>query len=296
MPFLAWLLAGLVCFAPALARAGSLQDVEDAARPSHDDDDDDDDRDQSAHHHGGGGDGIYVSGGDSSSSDQSEEPTLLELIVLAPWALPRLLIDDPCLLGYAAYPYRDGVGQLRRVAVTPECAGSEAHPLPESSAFALSSDFEASYVLHDIVAGTFAARLQMPYRLELAGRISFLEDLSAKPREQALSGSTHLNLRFAQSASVQFRSGLGLRAFSLHKPLYGVDFFYGMDVSAHKPMLVHLELHAGSLGHAFAAQARATIGVQLRMFEIYAGYDHTVVYGPSTARLGGPVLGLRVWF
>jgi hypothetical protein len=294
MPLLAWLLAGLACLVPALARAGSLQHVEDAARspPDHDDDDD---RDHSAHH-GGGGDGIHVTVNDGASGDQSDEPTWLELLVLAPWTLPRLLIDDPCLLGYAPYPYHDGLGQLRRVAVTPECAGSEAHPLPESRAFALSSDFEASYLLHDIVAGTFAARLQMPYRLELAGRISFLKDLSAKPREQALSGTTHLDLRFAQSATVQFRSGLGLRAFSLHKPLYGVDFFYSMDISSRKPLLVHVELHAGSLGHAFAAQARATIGVQLGKLELYAGYDHTVVFGSSTARLGGPVLGLRVWF
>jgi hypothetical protein len=105
-----------------------------------------------------------------------------------------------------------------------------------------------------------------------------------------------LTVRFAQSAGVDFRTGLGLRAFGLHKPLYGVDLMYGMDLYAQKPLLVHLELHLGNLGRAVAAQARVTIGVQIWKLELYAGYDHTIFAGATKARLGGPVLGLRAWF
>jgi hypothetical protein len=276
-----------------MARAGSLQDVENAARePSHDRDD----RHEHSQRSSGGGGSVQSSSSNTGPKDPNEEPSLLELIVLAPWTLPRMLIDDPCLLGYALYPYRDGLGNLRRAPVRPECAGSEAAPLPASRAFAAQTDFEASYVLHDIVAGTFGARLQMPHRLELDGRISLLQDLAAQPHEQALSGTTHLTFRFAQSADVEFRTGAGLRAFSLHEPLFGVDLMYSMDLHPRDPLHVQLELHIGNLGSAFAGQARATIGVQIWKLELYAGYDHTVFSGASKARLGGPVLGLRAWF
>jgi hypothetical protein len=290
-------LIGFVCLwphlLPALARAGSLQDVEDAASDAGNDrDDQDDESDEGSHSDSGG----YVESTSYGSSSEDEGPSTLELIFLAPWTLPRHLIDDPCLMGYAQYPYRDGVGLLRRAPVKPECIGTQENPLAESRAFAAQTDFEAGYVLHDIVAGTFAARLQMPQRLEIDGRISLMQDLKARPHEQALSGTTHLTMRFAQSAGVDFRTGIGLRAFGLHKPLYGFDLMYGMDMYAGKPLLVHLELHLGNLGRAVAAQARATIGVQIWKLELYAGYDHTFFAGATQARVGGPVLGLRAWF
>lgn len=274
---------------PRLAHAGALQDVEDAAdRPSHDDADDDDDRSSNRY-------GLDSSSGSVTITSGDDRPTVFEHIFLFPWTLPRLLIDDPCLAGYARYPYHEGFGQLRRASVSPECALGPP-PLLEPRRFAMQTEFEAGYMLRDIVAGTVGARLQMPHRIELSGRISFMEDLKARPHEQALMGTVHLDLRFAQSARVDFRTGAGLRAFGLHKPLVGVDLFYAMDVYARKPIALHVELHAGSLGSAFAAQARAVVGVQLWKLELYAGYDHTVVYGGKTARLGGPVLGVRAWF
>jgi hypothetical protein len=124
-----------------------------------------------------------------------------------------------------------------------------------------------------------------------------MQDLAAHPHEQALSGTTHLTVRFAQSTRFDFRTGGGLRAFSLQRPLYGFDLMYGMDMYARKPLLLHVELHLGNLSRALAAQARVTIGVQIWKLELYAGYDHTVVVGAeSTARVGGPVFGLRAWF
>jgi hypothetical protein len=280
---------------PRLAHAGALQEVEDAASKRSDDDDDDDDDDRSR---GSGGYVHHASSGPNYGAmgeQGGDRPTVLEHIFLFPWTVPRLLIDDPCLVGYARYPYDAGFGQLRRAPIAPECALDPAAPA-EPRKFAMQTDFEAGYMLRDIVAGTFAARVQMPHRLELAGRISFMEDLKARPHEQALMGTVLLNLRFAQSARVDFRTGAGLRAFGLHKPLLGIDLFYAMDLYARKPLVVHLELHAGSLARAFAAQARAAIGVQIWKLELYAGYDHTVVYGSTTARLGGPVLGVRAWF
>jgi hypothetical protein len=285
VPLRAWLVLACCSLFPRFAHAGALQDVEDAASgPSHDDDDDDD-RSSGGPNYG------------TSNEPGDQRPTLLEHIFLFPWTLPRLLADDPCLMGYALYPYRDGFGQLRRAPVAPECVVEATAESVAPRAFALQTDFEAGYVLHHIMAGSVAARLQMPQRLELDGRISFMQDLFARPREQALTGTVHLTLRFAQSTRVDFRTGIGMRAFGLHKPLVGFDLLYGMDLYARKPLLVHLELHAGSLGRAFAAQARATIGVQIWKLELYAGYDQTVVYGAkTTARVGGPVLGVRAWF
>jgi hypothetical protein len=166
-----------------------------------------------------------------------------------------------------------------------------------SRAVAGQFDLEAGYVLGSIVGGSAAARVQLPYRFEFDGRMSWWNDLKARPHEQALAGTAHLAVRFAQSRHVGFRTGAGLRAFGLHETLLGVDLLYGVDVFGRRPIIAHLELHGGTLGRALAAEARLTVGVQLWKLELYAGYDHNVFAGGGrVTRLGGPVLGLRAWF
>ena len=283
--FRAWLLCVCASWLPRAALAGPLQDVEDAAsKPSRDEE----------------------RGSPGSARDTSDDGTNVELdgerrapfarhLVLFPWTLPRLLIDDPCLSAYALYPYRDGHGPLRAPATRPECARSSALSA-QARVFALHSDFETGYMLQGLWAGTFAARLALPERIEIEGRISFMRELATPRPDQALAGTTHLSYRFAQSQSVVLRTGVGMRAFSLNRPLFGIDVLYGMDLYARKPLIVHLELHAGSLGSAFLGQVRAAIGVQLWKLELYAGYDHTVVMGERKTKLGGPVVGARAWF
>lgn len=279
--------------------AGRLQDVEDTAT-SHGGGGDDDANDTSSSS-SSGGENYNTS---SSTSDDSPVGRMVLHVLLAPWTLPHAALDQPCYAGFAAYPYADGPGLLRPRA-GPKCLpGASDSPLSEADAavdtshsLAANADLEGGYVLGNIVAGSIGARLQLPMRLELEGRITMWRDLEAHPPEQALGGTLLGGFRFAQAKYVTFRTGVGMRVFSLHETLFGVDFLYGLDVYGQHPIVFHLDLHGGTLGKALAGQARATLGVQLSKFELYAGYDHTAFAGNGrVTRLGGPVLGLRAWF
>lgn len=235
-----------------------------------------------------------TTGGSVSEESSSGAGAVLLYVLLAPWSLPYALLDDPCYARFAPYPYADDPGHLRPWI---ERAGCEEVGVISGRRSAMQTELEGGYVLHHVVAGSVGVRVQFPRRMELLGRITYRNDLRARPHEQALGGTLDLAVRFAQSRSLDFRTGLGLRTFALHEALYGVDFMYGMDVYGERPIMAHIELHAGTLGKAGSAQARLTVGVQLWKLELYAGYDHTVFWREQQkTRLGGPVLGLRAWF
>lgn len=280
---------------PERAEAGPLQEVEDTAKgpgPERPEREAPREERKPASHHAHHAYG--TPGGSTSDEGDSGIGMLFLYVLLAPWSLPYALLDDPCFARFAPYPYADGRGHLRPWIERADCAETG---LASGRRSAIQTEFEGGYVLHHVVAGSVGARVQFPRRMELLGRITYRNDLRARPHEQALGGTLNLAVRFAQSRSVDFRTGLGLRAFALHEALYGVDFMYGMDVYGEHPIMAHLELHAGMLGHAGSAQARLTVGVQLWKLELYAGYDHTVFWREDQkTRLGGPVLGLRAWF
>jgi hypothetical protein len=285
----------LTLLLPRSAAAGRLQDVEDTAS-AHvvDDDDDDDDRE----------DDDDSASDSSTSGDGSALGRVLMHIVLAPWTLPHALADDPCFAGFALHPYADGPG-LMRPRAGPKCVpGASDSPLPEEQAaaepgraFAAYADLEGGYVRGNIVSGSIGARLSLPLRIEVEGRMTMWQDLEARPREQALGGTLLAGFRFAQARNVTFRTGAGVRLFSLHETLAGFDLLYGIDVFGEHPVMFHLDLHGGSLGGALTGEVRATLGVQLWKLELYAGYDHTAFANKGrVTRLGGPVIGLRAWF
>lgn len=300
VPFRSSLFALLLALLPTRAFAGPLQDIEDSATPrrSHDhssdsashsrststryhdhddDDDDDDDEERDSDHDGLGSFWAYL--------------------FLAPWLVPRLS-DDPCTSRFAAYPYADGRGHLR-ADPSEMCLGPEQlAPRPATGrALAAQVALEGGYALTGVLHGTLDARLQLPMRLELLGRFGLLNDFTTHPHDQALHGTAHLLYRFAQSSHVDFRTGLGLRAFGLHRPLTGIDLLYGIDVFGRHSITGHIEVHVGSLGEAFTSQGRLTVGVMLRNIELYAGFDHLGIRAHErVTRLSSPMLGVRAWF
>jgi hypothetical protein len=281
------------CVSPR-AQAGPLQEVEDRAE--------------------GRGEKSERHASSSSSSGRAESSTTQDdasdhafgrfvmQLLLSPWIVPRMLADDRCFERYAEYPYADAPGWLRpaldRAGCTPELMSPEQVAAQQRARrFSAHVELEGGYVLGNVLTGSVAARAQLPARLSLEGRLSYWEDLLASPREQALGGTAHIAYRFAQGRGVAFRTGLGLRVFTLHTPELGIDFLYGVDVFGKRPILAHLELHAGALHQSFAGQVRLSLGVQIWKLELYAGYDHQVVASRGQrARLSGPLLGVRAWF
>jgi len=74
---------------------------------------------------------------------------------------------------------------------------------------------------------------------------------------------------------------------------YGIDFIYRFDAFSGRPWIISVDAGLGSLGAAFVARIRATVGVNIDAVEFYAGYEHIDVNGIA---LSGPLLGTRAWF
>ena len=74
----------------------------------------------------------------------------------------------------------------------------------------------------------------------------------------------------------------------------GADWGLGLDIFVHHPFVLSLDAQIGILGRrTFYGAARATFGVLIRRVELFGGYEHKQI---GSARLGGPLFGLRVWF
>jgi hypothetical protein len=292
------LVVAALCLQPVLARAGALKDIEDNAGPAPPRDPPAEHPDQPAYAGGSSAGGSSVVNDEEQSSNTISSFWLY--VLLFPWKVPKLLVDDPCAAGFADYPYADGRGSLRRDPLRGGCEPLEPaadRAPPAHRRWAVQTDLEGAYALAGVLGGTLGMRLQLPRRVEFGGRVSLLRDLKAAPREQALHGTAHMSVRFAQAPHVELRSGLGMRAFALDRRLFGFDFLYAIDVFGKRPIVSRMEFHLGTLGDAGAGQARLTVGVMLRKLEIYAGYDHTAFWGHlGTTRLTGPVAGLRAWF
>jgi hypothetical protein len=208
-----------------------------------------------------------------------------------PWMVPRLY-DDPTLVGYAPYPFASGPGVLRLA------AGSNPDTEAEGvRSVALAVDVESGYLIEGVVPAGVAMRLQLPRRFEIDSRVSMLTDVFEEPAQLGSTGTAHFSYRFAQSKRFDFRTGLGMRMFTLDAVRLGFDLMYAVDSYIAQNVVLRIELHMGNLTQAFVGQARSTLGVMFGPAELYAGYDHTsYISDASTARLGGPVLGVRAWF
>jgi len=148
-----------------------------------------------------------------------------------------------------------------------------------------------------------SARLQTAYRFELdAGYALYLERGDLVAASSAWSGAwlghAHAAYQFARGEHVQFRAGLGMRHWiDAQGSSFGIDFLYGVDIFWGRPVTTSLEFTGGSLGSAWVAEPRGTIGFVLGTGEIFAGYDAVWIGGGRpTAYLGGPIAGVRAYF
>jgi hypothetical protein len=283
-----WMLASY----PAVASADGLRKVERTTSGG-----DRSTRSSSSSSSSGGGGSAWSSsdeGGCGVLGNASCEPEdsfwflMVAYTLGAPWRIPRTHFDHPALTRYAAYPFADGPGLLRAALDDPRYTARKV---------AIALDAESGYMLQGVVPSGLALRVLLPYRLELDARLSGLSDVTERPVAVGSAGTAHVTYRFAQGQRYDFRTGLGLRTFTLDSTHLGFDIVYGLDTYLGRRAVWRVELHAGSAGEAFVGQVRTTVGVMLARFEVYAGYDHTgYLSATSHAALGGPIAGLRAWF
>ena len=107
-------------------------------------------------------------------------------------------------------------------------------------------------------------------------------------------GDVNLVFRFAQSETVQMRSGIGVGWLSDQLGTEaGFNFTYGGDWTPADPWIFSADIDWGRLGETSVFHGRATAGVKYHRLEIYTGYDY---YDLGDTAINGLIGGVRLWF
>jgi hypothetical protein len=206
----------------------------------------------------------------------------------SPIWLPRQVLGDNRLSqGYfLSYPYQQGEAGLMRInPLTP----SELQSSSRTARFQYAEDFDRMLTL----SGHFF--LQGKHRWGLDAGFDYRrEKITATSHDQLWTGSVDVVHRFAQSDRVQMYFGVGANflADSIDTD-WGVNFTYGADWMLEDPWIMSLDLDAGRVGQASLSHVRWTIGMAIRRYEVYIGFDRYRVGGTDLNQL---VTGIRLWF
>ena len=229
---------------------------------------------------------------------------LFAYIVFSPWLLPNYALEDgrprdaAYRVRFADYPYADHApGYLSEtpswtVASTDDgiVLGEQAPRSAQSVAAQLA--VETGYAA-GIIRNGFVGRLQFPMRLELDTDWSIYRELDLDGVDTTWLGREHLSVRFAESRSLQFRTGFGPQ--HLRDTLgwvHGFDVTWGFEAFPGRPFVVAFEGSAGLLGKAFAAGVSGRIGVMQGPFEVALGWHQRWI---ADTPLGAPFLAVRLW-
>jgi hypothetical protein len=229
---------------------------------------------------------------------------LFAYVVFSPWLIPNYALEQgrPWQAAYrvrfADYPYADDApGFLREVpslnlaSIDDDMVLREQPPRATQSVAArlgIETAFDGRIIRHG-----FDARVQFPMRLELDTDWSLYREPDRDGVDSTWLGREHLAVRFAESPTVQFRSGFGPQ--HLRDALgwvHGFDVTWGLDAFPGRPVFVAFEASAGLLGKAFAAGLYGRIGVVQGPFEVSAGWHQRWI---ADVPLGGPFLAIRFW-
>jgi hypothetical protein len=201
------------------------------------------------------------------------------------WVPHTLLSDDGATDFYfPVFPYDNAPGYL-----------TSAHLPPETRPWAarLSIEHLEPFDHMDRIGGRLL--VSTVTRFGLDSQVDcFRETLPGGRHDQLWTGDCNVVFRFAQSEFAEFRAGLGFNwmADSIRDD-FGFNFTYGADFFPGRPWVVSADLDLGTLGHAELFRFRTTIGVTVRRFEFYTGYEYTDIERLHTNSLIG---GVRIWF
>jgi len=271
----------LVAALAAPAWAGKLDDSSDAVHEGHDetstsDDDDDSDSDAWSDLLGCGLDLCL--------------PLLLEMI------------KDEGEGYFVRPPYRSSGQRLLLVYAPAPAAAAEdriAAAALRSGAMPFAQWLSTSYA-YDL-AGVH--RLALAGGLDTASRIGAQAEIVhyVEPQpdhfDKFLVGHGEVTLRLVQTPELVSRAALGVLL-----QLDGGDFAAGMqlaqdiEVYPWSPLVLTGRAELGWLGEALTLRARATAGVSVLGWELFAGYDLFGLNGAKTSvLLHGPLIGMRAW-
>lgn len=204
---------------------------------------------------------------------------------------------------FANYPYADGTrGHILRphtlvygedgVARSGDMDGAQPRKL---QSVAMQLGLESGIGVSDgVMRLGMRARLQFPLRLQLDSDWSLFREHDREGVDYAMLGRELLSVRFAESPSVFFYSGVGVQHLcdSLGCE-HGIDVTYGFEAFPRKPMVFGLEGSVGNVGQVFAPGLRARLGFVVGPVEASLGWHQRWI---GDVPLGGPCLGITGWF
>ena len=222
-------------------------------------------------------------------------PTLATAFLLgvaAPFYCPHVCLGDSFHdPGYFAhFPYQYDVGYML---IDPhEVLGLEGPCQPHAFATRARGEVGTGFDDLDWIGGR--VQLDTTSRWGLESDFRYVrEDLDAG-RDSLWLGDANVLFRFAQSESIQFRTGLGMNFLSdTVGSDFGFNFTYAFDCQPVRPLTFSAELDLGTLGHASVVHVRTTAGVSWGVSEAYLGYD---LYDIGSTQIQGLVAGVQIWY
>lgn len=143
-------------------------------------------------------------------------------------------------------------------------------------------------------------RGRLGFELDTSARVGVAAHLylfgSPSSRDHLLLGDVRLHVMIGNWRHLLLRTGAGFDVLRSTNPGFtalGGDWNISGDVFVVRPLVLSFDLAVGRIGHAVYVGGRATIGVAIRRFEVFAGYEHKMIGAPG---IGGPLAGVRVWF
>lgn len=188
----------------------------------------------------------------------------------------------------AAYPYAHGHGGYARAGLDRESEDVDARV-----AFRLEA--EAGYAVEGAARLGAAARVQLPFFLDLATRYSLYWE--PEDRVALAIGRTLLDLRLIDAIGIQLRVGVGV--LHLHDALgglFGPTAQASIDLFLVAPLVLSADASIGGAGAALVVRASARAGLLVDGTEIYVGYHHESLAGDGGyVELRSPTVGVRQW-
>jgi hypothetical protein len=159
-------------------------------------------------------------------------------------------------------------------------------------------EVEGGYVLAGARRIAAAARVQLPFFVDIAAHYSLYVEPGAPDISTLTLGRVDLELRLLDGTGIQIRFGGGLRHFHDRLgSLLGGGVGVAVDVFPVRPLVLSASADAGIVGRATILRARASAGLVVDNTEVYLGYHYEALLGEggAAADLGGVMIGVRLW-
>ncbi|HET6585910.1 MAG TPA: hypothetical protein VFG69_20780 [Nannocystaceae bacterium] len=215
---------------------------------------------------------------DDGSSDDGVGDTVTGAIDMIGWIVGRGRLP-----AFASHPYAAG----RRAGLT---AGSRSRGVAARIAL------DGAWQYHGLWRGRLAMELDSTTRIGAAVHLYAWGNPGSA--DHMVLGSARLHAVVGNWKHALVRTGPALDVMRSWTPTkwvvaLGADWGISADVFPIRPLVLSFDAQAGVMGRSVYLGARGTIGVTLRRVEIFGGYEHKQI---GRAGIGGPVVGMRVWF